>query len=212
MQNIQQLKQFYQTAQGKLVCAYLSKIIQQYFANHQHAQKILSIGYVAPYEDLLDNAINIIDNFSHLATIADNSIDQVLLMHDALAENLWPQIWRTLKPSGKLLLIAPNKFSLIKTCKLNDTKVFSLNTLNTMLRENLFDLQKITSTPLMTWGMHQIMPKIMPKECANIIENMHTQHIKLAGMFWAIEAQKLLALKIKNNLFNYQILAQKQSS
>jgi hypothetical protein len=133
-------------------------------------------------------------------------------MHDALAENLWPQIWRTLKPSGKLLLIAPNKFSLIKTCKLNDTKVFSLNTLNTMLRENLFDLQKITSTPLMTWGMHQIMPKIMPKECANIIENMHTQHIKLAGMFWAIEAQKLLALKIKNNLFNYQILAQKQSS
>ncbi len=196
------LKQFYETAQGKLVFYYLNKLIKPCVAS-ELAPKVLVIGYGQPYAELFEHMqVKMIEDCLQLPT-EDNSIDRVCLMHTLeLEENiLWPQIWRILKPNGKLLLIAANKFSLFKA--LNNVKSFGVFSLRHMLIENLFEVQKITSTPLMPPIMH----KIMPGELANKIENINAKYLKFAGMFWVIEAQK--SLGITENLFNYQGFVEK---
>ncbi|MBI1954074.1 MAG: methyltransferase domain-containing protein [Proteobacteria bacterium] len=134
MPDISEIQHFYQTPLGRAVHYHLFKQIQSFWPTFKAHQNILGIGYTQPYLDyyLKDDITLMVMmfpqqgvtfwptplNLTFLAEekeipLPDQSIDFILIVHGfEFIENTTKslrEIWRVLKPEGRLLVITPNR-------------------------------------------------------------------------------------------------------
>lgn len=127
------LQQFYTTPPGKMACKAVRKKIAALWPDMQH-RSLIGVGFASPYlEDMHPLGIfmpapqGVIHwpegelNRTCLAAetslpIADNTIDRIVLVHvleySPHPQSLMREMWRVLKPHGKILLVAPNQLGM----------------------------------------------------------------------------------------------------
>ncbi len=133
--NIIELRQFYSSELGQLLRRDIGRSIKNHWDNVADGSKIAGLGFAVPYlRPYLHRKIDVIAvMFSHLGAMywpsgeenhsivahenslpfEDNQLDYILLAHGAEhslhLNNLLAEVFRCLKPNGKLLIIAPNR-------------------------------------------------------------------------------------------------------
>ena len=131
------LKEFYTTPLGIVVCHNLRKIIKNFWGDDKDAN-VAGIGFAPPYllpilgkthgvfacMPAAQGVIHWPNNQNNLSLLLDeaelpfpdNSLQRILLIH-ALENSdngirMLEEIWRVLSPTGKLLVVAPNRSSI----------------------------------------------------------------------------------------------------
>ncbi len=164
--NASELKSFYETPLGKFTCRKLRAKITSFWPE-MASEKILGFGFAQPYLPLFSYGNNIIalmpQNLGPVkiedacaAVITDPTklplnnefFDRAIIIHGIehvkIPENLIEEIWRVLKPDGKLLLIAPNESGvwLRSNSPFHKTKAYSRHKLNEYLYFNKFFIKR----------------------------------------------------------------------
>lgn len=132
--DVTRLKQFYGSLTGQVACQALRRRIRQFWPAME-GESLLGIGYappyLLPYLEQADPAMACMPaeqgvahwpaasrNLSFLADegalpLADNMINRVLLAHalenSDQARRMLEEAWRVLAPTGRILVIAPNR-------------------------------------------------------------------------------------------------------
>jgi ubiquinone/menaquinone biosynthesis C-methylase UbiE len=144
--------------------------------------------------------------------LADNSVDKILLIHyfeyASHPNLLLREIWRLLKPGGKLLLVAPNKLSLwphSKKYPYKKCKLFSIMQLSKILDEAMLSPVKTSSTLFALSNAYRFFPDV-----SDAIENWSSKWLSPFGGVLLVEAEKLICavptsqnfIKPKKFIFN----------
>lgn len=158
------LKVFYSRPLGEIVERVVNRHLLAMWPNVQD-ETLLGIGYASPFLDqfrhkarrlinlmpaqqgvsrwpiLNPNATALVDDC--VLPLADSSIDRALLVHGLeTAENVRPllrEIWRVLAPSGRLLVIAPNRRGLwarVETTPFGQGRPYSRGQLMQLMRDH----------------------------------------------------------------------------
>ena len=162
---IYDLQSFYNGSEGRLLQTLISGAIDKFWSEAK-GEHILGVGYAAPYLGALqaDNKVACVmmagqgahhwspeqKNLTVLAEESElpfenSSVDRVLLVHNLeysefLQANL-NEIWRVLKPQGRLLVIVPNRsgfWSRTDWSPLGQGQPFSKTQICNVLRDNSF--------------------------------------------------------------------------
>jgi SAM-dependent methyltransferase len=135
---------------------------------------------------------SIISKFNDLP-IASSSADKILLIHlfeyTNQQNSLLREIWRVLKPGGKLLIVVPNKFSIWPIfCKIQfkKSKFFTIMQLHNILTESMLIPVKTSSTLFSLSEFNKFIP-----ELSNIFENWSSKWLLPFGGMILMEAEKL---------------------
>jgi SAM-dependent methyltransferase len=167
------LQSFYASRQGQVVRRLLQTQIRSLWPDLT-GQRVLGIGYAAPFLGTLGGAIERVgivmspeqgamrwphDRANQVALaleddlpIADNSVDRVLLVHALESadqtQRLLREIWRILTDGGQMLVLVPNRrglWCLSERTPFGQGRPFSPTQLKQLLRANLFAPQQTTS-------------------------------------------------------------------
>lgn len=159
---VSELKEFYETNLGKFTCRRIRESISKFW-QHPSKEKILGYGFALPYLPLFSYGNSCLAIMPpHIGAMkveggaacvmaegtalpAQNEFfDRVIIIHgienSELPEKLLEEMWRILKPSGKLLLIAPNEGSLWRksSTPFRETRAYSKRKLLEYLSYNKF--------------------------------------------------------------------------
>jgi SAM-dependent methyltransferase len=131
--SIVDLRQFYSAPLGRLLRRDLGRAIHHHFGNIPKGKKLAGLGFAVPHLRLNDDANIIAVMFAHLGAMYwpadglnhsvlahegslpfdDDAMDYMLLTHavehSLHLNNLLSEVFRCLKPNGKVLLVAPNR-------------------------------------------------------------------------------------------------------
>ncbi|AIL64616.1 SAM-dependent methyltransferase [Rickettsiales bacterium Ac37b] len=153
---------------------------------------------IDPNANFIDCAIE-----EDVLPLANNSINRIILVHyleySTNIHLLMKEVWRILSPGGKLLIIVPNKFSILsyvekdffKTCK-----SFSIGQLYNLLYDHMF-VPTHTSSAL--FGVPNFYSTLLPFH--SIIENTGQKSLLPFGGLLLMESTKLMYIS-KRNLAN----------
>lgn len=160
--NVSELKKFYETELGKYTCLRLRHKIHQFWP-HASKEKILGFGFALPYLPVFSygnsclaimpptiGAMKVEGGCS--CVMADGLMlpsqnefyDRVMVIHGIenceIPEKFLEEVWRVLKPSGKLLMVVPNDGSLWQKAKtpFYKSQGYSKSKLNDYLTYNKF--------------------------------------------------------------------------
>jgi SAM-dependent methyltransferase len=165
--SVTDLHRFYGSEVGRRVTARLLRLMKPVLA-HQHHDRVLGLGYAGPY---LDPLVGVVERVvlampplqgvepwpkgrPNLAVLAeptalpwiDAVFDQVVMVH-ALeyadpARKVLREVWRVLSPSGRLLVITPNRsslYTLVDSSPFGNGRPFSHTQLDQLLTEAMFE-------------------------------------------------------------------------
>lgn len=168
--SVYDVRDFYNTLQGQWVQHILRRHVASWWPN-VHGQRILGVGYAAPYLDLFiteserciavipagrgayhwpegDRNLTVLSEESELP-IETNSVDRVILVHavenaELLAANL-QEVWRVLKGNGRLLVMVPNRigfWSRAEWSPFGQGTPYTQSQLRWFLRDNMFAFER----------------------------------------------------------------------
>lgn len=137
--DVSEIRQFYQSPLGRLTAKILGDTIRAFTSDAPAPQQddcLVGVGYPLPYFDQWheQNTIavmgakqgvvrwpahgpsRIVLTEDHILPFADQSIEQIFMVHaiesaDYLRE-LMDEVWRVLKPNGRVVLVVPNRAGL----------------------------------------------------------------------------------------------------
>lgn len=164
--DVVEMRDFYQTQLGGMLRFFLKRHIDKLWPDFQD-QTVLGLGYVLPYWSSLNtnpclmaamparmgvigwhhgdagNRTLLVDDSS--LPFPDQSVDRIFLMHALeYAENpdrILAEIWRVLKPEGRLLLVLPNRRGLwarSDNTPLGHGHPYTMTQLHRLLNNNAF--------------------------------------------------------------------------
>lgn len=171
------LRRFYASEIGQIVQSTLSRQIADFWPETRN-MRVLGCGYTTPYlKPFLENservlAMNSFDENTHawphdsknLLFSSENlkmpiehaSVDRVLIVHHLeYSANLLGQmreIWRVLKPNGRVLIIVPNRMGAwahADWSPLGHGTPFTFTQLNTCLKDGMFSIENHTGALFM---------------------------------------------------------------
>lgn len=127
------LQQFYATPSGKMACKAVRQKIAGLWPDIQH-RSVIGVGFASPFLEGLqplglfmpapqgvihwpEGELNRTCLTSETSLpLADNSVDRIMLVHvleySPHPQSLMREMWRVLKPHGKILLVAPNQLGM----------------------------------------------------------------------------------------------------
>jgi SAM-dependent methyltransferase len=179
---IEQLQAYYRSAPGAKAAARLRALVAPMLA-HRPTDRVLGLGYCGPVLDSLlsskiERVVQVMPALTgvcawpargpNLACLADEKalpfadalFDQVIMMHVLEfadpARRLLRELWRVLAPAGELIVLAPNRSSLmtlVDTTPFGNGRPFSRNQLETLLEDAMFEPQ--------TWTTALAMPHML---------------------------------------------------
>jgi SAM-dependent methyltransferase len=224
MRDVKQLRRFYQEPLGFWVGYYLLKYIQTQWPSLAEGQVCLGLGYAQPILEyyVSDNVKIICGMPSSMGVMRwpsyqknlcaliqeeylpyDNqSIDRILLLHSfehaRHPERYLRELWRILKPNGRLLLVIPNRQSLwsrVDHTPFSEGRPYSRFQIEKLLDAHMFSPVHIQG------GLY--FPPFRSKtllKSSDIIERLGKRFFPSLGGVWIIECQKdvmgtLLAFK-----------------
>ncbi len=170
--NAYDFKAFYKTRQGQKVCSVLQERIEKIWPELK-GLSVCGMGYALPYLDMMldqgaerifsvmpqalgvhhwpEEGKNLV-SLSHESALpfAMASVDRVLMVHgleytERLHESL-NEIWRILKPNGKMLLVVTNRkgyWAKADWSPFGQGTPYSINQLGQDLREHMFVVERI---------------------------------------------------------------------
>jgi len=171
MSNAKTLQQFYSHEQGQKFRWFLQTEIEQ---NWQVAddEKILGLGFAAPYKNLFKNCKNYIDNSDVTLEetqlpIRNSELSRVFAIH-FLENSASPlialeEIWRALEPDGKFMLIVPNINSMWKKTAIIGRQNYEQKQIRDMLIASKFSIRAIRQNIFYPPEMKSELTKVMNK-------------------------------------------------
>lgn len=206
--SVYDLKDFYASPAGVMTRRVIGNQVRSWW-NNVKGLRVVGIGYAQPYlTPFLNDAERVIsispagqgtyhwpDAEHNLAALAEeselplesNSVDRVLLVHsleyaELLRSNL-QEIWRVLKSTGRLIVIAPNRRGLWARAEwspFGQGTPYSRDQLRFFLRDNLFVYEQSTSvlyTPPLRWNLVQQSSNSFEKIFPYVLPGMGGVHI-----------------------------------
>lgn len=168
------LQSFYQTPLGEIVQRYVSRALTG-FLEDTAGKRLIGLGYGEPYLDPAQgraervlslmparqgvahwplgalNAAALVDPL--MLPLPDESVDRVLVVHlletTEDPEELLYEIWRSLTPGGRLMIVVPNRrgiWSRSDTTPFGQGRPYSRSQVKDLLRRTLFTPDKWTET------------------------------------------------------------------
>lgn len=211
--SVYDLRTFYNSPLGVCVQNVLNRRIAALWPD-MHGLRVMGCGYSVPYLDsFCGGAERVVammpselgadtwpkdgKNVVYLSDggalpIENASMDRILLVHylensQALQPTLH-EIWRVLKPNGRILVVVPNRSALwarVEWSPFGHGHPFSLSQLCFFLRENLFVQEKTQSALFMPPFKFSFFMR-----SANLIEHMGRTFLPIAAGVHIIEASK----------------------
>lgn len=166
MRDVNQLEKFYQEPIGIKSSYYMLESIKKMWPSIKSDELILSIGYFDHFLDyFLQNNSSIICGMPSrmgvmkcndekeknrsflmedwLMPLQSSSIDKIILIHSFETsrnpDELLRELWRVLKPNGKMILILPNRMSMwsrIETTPFSEGNPYSISQIQRTLNEH----------------------------------------------------------------------------
>jgi SAM-dependent methyltransferase len=168
------LQSFYQTPLGEIAQRYISRALTR-FLEDTTGERVIGLGYGSPYLDPVHgraqrvlslmparqgvahwppgalNAAALVDPL--MLPLPDESIDRALVVHlletTEDPEELLYEIWRSLTPGGRLMIVVPNRrgiWSRTDTTPFGQGRPYSRSQLKDLLHRTLFTPDKWTET------------------------------------------------------------------
>lgn len=132
--DVTELRQFYETPLGETVGSILRDRIRNRWPR-VHGEVVIGLGYASPYLEAFQGEAAVLGSMmpagqgvmawpasgprqvalveEDALPLPDSSVDRMLVVHGLeLAEQVRPmlrEVWRVLKPNGRLLIVAPNR-------------------------------------------------------------------------------------------------------
>jgi SAM-dependent methyltransferase len=194
--DIHALKHFYASAAGKRMQAVVQDALDAALSGPA-TDRILGLGYANPYlGDIYSKAERVIVAHPQLQggapwpqnapsccvqvdeyglPFAEAIFDKVLVVH-ALefsdpARRLLREIWRVLAPRGRLILVVPNRMSLLTlfdSSPFGNGRPYSALQLKSLLRDAMFDLHALRGVAVLPGGgggtrMDKVALKLLPR-------------------------------------------------
>jgi len=213
--SVYDLKAFYNTDVGHMVQRVIGNYIRDIWPGTK-GLRIMGRGYALPYLSLFEEECERLfsvmpreqgayhwpseeKNLTLLASESElplepASVDRILLMHDLeFAEHLRPslaEIWRVLKPNGRLLVIVPNRagmWSHAEWSPFGTGTPYTLSQICYYLKDNMF-IQERTREAL-------FMPPLRfsaALKSADFLEKIGSTFLPFAGGVHIVEASKQL--------------------
>jgi SAM-dependent methyltransferase len=167
--DIAEIRQFYQTALGRLTVATLERAFKHHWPewSDNHTTSLLGVGYALPYLDEQGSAIAVMPatqgvirwpakganrtvvTEDHLLPFVENAIDRILFVHaienaEYLRE-LLHDAWRVLAPNGRMFLIVPNRrgvWARSDKTPFGQGRPYSMKQMRQLLRETDFVIEQ----------------------------------------------------------------------
>lgn len=218
--NVYDLKSFYNCTDGRLLARLISAALMRFWPNVKD-ETVLGIGYAAPYmpifsEENFTACIMLAGQGAHewartssqrknLSALVEeselpfetSSVDRVLLTHNLeysefLNSNL-SEVWRVLKPNGRLLVVVPNRsgfWSRTEWSPFGQGRPFSKTQICSVLRENSFVYERSRQAVFVPPIRRHFI-----RRAADVLERFGF-YIGLSGGVHIVEASKQIYAKI----------------
>jgi len=128
--------------------------------------------------------------------LSDNSVDRIIVMH--LLEHskyhnlILREIWRVLKPGGKLLVIVPNKYSLwphTKELPFNNCALFTIPQIHNLFNHSMFATLRTRASLFAFSMLHNTLP-----DFSNLLEHWGNKWLYPCGELLLFEAEKMVCV------------------
>ena len=206
--NIATLDAFYTSPPGQVAYTHIRQVIGEFWQKPRY-ETIVGLGFAAHYlSDFIDNYNKVIavmpavqgvmhwpegkDNLSCMADeaelpFADHSVDKIMLIHvleySDQSKAMMRELWRVLSPTGKLLIVMPNRLGLwshIEKTPFGHGHPFNIMQITSLLHETQFTPLRSTST--------LFMPPSFPSSA--MIEKLGKRWLQPFGGVLITEAEK----------------------
>ncbi|MFN7039201.1 MAG: methyltransferase domain-containing protein [Alphaproteobacteria bacterium] len=188
------LKNFYNTELGRYLHKSLIEEIYRYWPDIE-GKNLLELGHKNIYSDKINvkNKLYISPtDFIKNKIPKENSFDKILVVHclEYLndIQSMLQTLWNILTPEGKLLIIVPNRYSVLPVANINifkKAKLFTLYEIINLLNDNHFLTIKSSSRVFLTLNFYKNFPTI-----SNFFDHVGSKWFIPFGTFLIIEAKK----------------------
>ena len=207
------LRQFYGSAVGQIARRYISRRVREFWSD-VHGLRILGLGYATPYLRAFDGEAERVLALMPAAQgvvrwprgrepsrvgladetdlpVPDESFDRVLLVHALEASEhvrqMLREVWRVLPPSGRLLVVVPNRLGIwarLDRTPFGHGHPFTPVQLTRLLRDNMYAPSDVRSCLFLPPLRVRFLLRSAPA-----IENLGTHGFGVGGVL-IVEATK----------------------